>query len=81
MVGNENTLCRLCRVEEETGTHLVFGCNESYGLRPWDWISWEEMDDKQRWQYTVEGQGGKVVVRDKVEDFFDALDSALVGVG
>ena len=39
------------------------------------------MDHKQRWQYTVEGQGGKVVVRDKVEDFFVALDRALVGVG
>ena len=39
VVGNENTLCRLCGVEEETGTHLVFGCGESYGLRPWDWTS------------------------------------------
>ena len=39
------------------------------------------MDDKQRWQYTVEGEGGKVMVRNKVEDFFIALDRALVGVG
>ena len=34
VIGNEDTLCRLCGVEEETGTHLVFGCRESYGLRP-----------------------------------------------
>ena len=81
VIGAEDTLCRLCGVEEETGTHLVFGCEESYGLRPWNWASWEEMDDKKRWQYTVEGEGGKVMVRDKVEDFFVALDNALVGVG
>ena len=56
-------------------------CEESYGLRPWNWASWEEMDDKRRWRYTVEGDGGKVMVRDKVEDFFVALDRALVGVG
>ena len=81
VIGNEDTLCRLCGVEEETGTHLVFGCEESYGLRPWDWTSWEELDDKRRWRYTVEGEGGKVLVRDKVEDFFVALDRVLVGVG
>ena len=78
VIGAEGTLCRLCGVEEETGTHLVFGCEESYGLRPWNWASWEEMDDKWRWWYTVEGEGGKVMVRDKVEDFFVALDRALV---
>ena len=33
-IGNENSLCRLCKVEEEIGTHLVFRCEESYGLRP-----------------------------------------------
>ena len=81
VVGNEDSLCRLCGVEEETGTHLVFGCEVSYGLRPWDWTSWEEMDDKRRWRYTVEGEGGKVLVRDRVEDFFVALDRVLVGVG
>ena len=81
VIGREGTLCRLCGVEEETRTHLVFGCEESYGLRPWNWTSWEEMDDKRRWQYTVEGEGGKVMVRDKVEDFFVALEKALVGVG
>ena len=32
VIGTEGTLCRLCGVEEETGTHLVFGCKESYGL-------------------------------------------------
>ena len=81
MIGNEGTLYRQCRVEEETGTHLVFGCEESYGLKPWDWTSWEEMDDKWRWRYTVEGEGGKVVVRGKMEDFFVVLDRALVGMG
>ena len=81
VIGNEDTLCRLCGVEEETGIHLVFGCGESYGLRPWHWTSWEELDDKRRWRYTVEGEGGKVSVRDKVEDFFVALYRVLVGVG
>ena len=81
VIGNEDTLCRLCGVEEETGTHLVFGYGESYELRPWDWTSWEELDDKRRWRYTVEGEGGKVLVRDRVEDFFVALDRVLVGVG
>ena len=81
MIGTEDTLCRQCGVDEETRTHLVFRCEESYGLRPWNWASWVGMDDKQRWQYTVEGEGGKVLVRDRVEDFFVALDRALVGVG
>ena len=36
-IGNENSLCRQCKMEEETGTHLVFGCEESYGLRLWHW--------------------------------------------
>ena len=58
VIGAADTLCRLCGVEEETGAHLVFGCEESYGLRPWNWASWEEMDDKRRWRYTVEGEGG-----------------------
>ena len=81
VIGSEDTLCGLCGVEEETGTHLVFGCEGSYGLRPWDWTSWEELDDKRRWRYTVEGEGGKVLVRDRVEDFFVARDRVLVGVG
>ena len=59
MIGMEGTLCRLCGVEEETGTHLVFGCEESYRLRPWNWASWEEKDDKRRWQYTVEEKEGR----------------------
>ena len=29
----------------------------------------------------MEGEGGKVVVMDKVENFFVPLDGALVGVG
>ena len=81
VIGAEGTLCRLCGVEEESGTHLVLGCEESYGLRLWAWVSWEEIDDKRRWRYTVEGEGGKLMVRDEVEDFFVALDRALVGVG
>ena len=64
VIGNGNTLCRLCGVDEETGTHLVFGCKESYGLRQWNWTLWEGMDDKQRWRYTVEGEGGKEFFRD-----------------
>ena len=80
-IRTDGTLCRLCGVEEETGTHLVFGCEVSYELRQWNWTSWEEMDDKRRWRYTVEGERGKVLVRDRVEDFFVALDRALVGVG
>ena len=39
------------------------------------------MDNNRRWRYTVEGEGGKVVVRDRVDDFFVAVDRALVGVG
>ena len=81
VIGNEDTLCRLCRVEEETGTHRVFGCEESYGLRPWDRTSWQELDDQRRWRYTIEGEGGKEFVRDRVEDFFVALARVLVGVG
>ena len=81
VIGNEDTRCRLCGVEEETGTHLVFGCRESHELRPWDCTSSEELDDKRRWRYTVEGEGGIVLVRDRVEDFFVALDRVLVGVG
>ena len=79
MIRNGDTLCLLCGVEEETWSHLVFGCEESYGLRPWNWTSWAEMDDRQGWQYTMEGERGEVVVQDKVEDFFVALDRALVG--
>ena len=81
VIGNEGTLCRLCGVGEETWTPVVFGGEESYGLWPWDWTSREEMDDKRWWRYTVEGEGEKVVARSKVEDFFLALDSALVEVG
>ena len=29
----------------------------------------------------MEGEGGKVFVRDRVEDFFVALDRVLVGMG
>ena len=81
MVGDGDTLCRLCGVEKETGAHLVFRCEGSYGLRPWDRTSWEELDDKRRWRYTVEGEGGKVLIRDRVEDYFVAVDRVLIGVG
>ena len=40
-----------------------------------------ELDDKRRWQYTVEGDGGKIILRHGVEDFFRDLDEVLVGVG
>ena len=36
VIGDTETLCCLCGVEEETGTHLVFECKESYMLRSWD---------------------------------------------
>ena len=49
VLGNGETLCRLCGVEEETGTHLVFRCGESYGLWPWNWTSWEELDNTRKW--------------------------------
>ena len=39
------------------------------------------MDDKWKWRYAVEGEGEKLVVRDKVEDFFVPLERAFVGVG
>lgn len=29
----------------------------------------------------MEGEGGKMIVRDMVEDFFVALEKALVGMG
>ena len=57
-----DTLCRLCGVEEETGTQLVFRCEESSRLRLWNWTPWEELDDTRKWRYTMEGEGGKVVV-------------------
>ena len=81
VLGAQETLCRLCRVEEETGSHMVFGCKESYELRLWNWTSWEELYDQGKWRYTVEGEGGKLIVRDKVEDFIVALDEAMVRVG
>ena len=81
MIGNGETLWRLCGIEEETRTQLVFGYGESYALRLWNWSSWEELDDRGKWQYIVEGEGGKMVVRDKVEDFFVALNRAIVGMG
>ena len=40
-----------------------------------------ELDDKRRWRYTVEGDRGKIIVRDRVEDFFRDLEEVLVGMG
>ena len=42
---------------------------------------WEQLDDRKKWQYTVEEEGGKLVVRDKVEDVFVTLDRVMVVVG
>lgn len=81
VIGAQGNLCRLCGVEEETGVHLAFGCEESYGLWPWNWTSLEELDDRKKWRYTVEGEGGRVVVQDKLEHFFVALDRVMVRVG
>ena len=36
VVGSGQHLCRLCGIEEETGDHLILGCEERSGLRPWD---------------------------------------------
>lgn len=71
--GRGEYLCRLCGVEEETGNHLVLACGEVDGFRGWGWRSWEEMDDRKRWQY-IEEVDGKQVVRDRVEGFFLNLD-------
>lgn len=68
-------------MEEETGAYLVYACERSYKLRPWDGTSWEKSCDREKWRYTVEGEGGKFVVRDRVEDFFVAVHRAMVGVG
>lgn len=81
VIGAQKALSRPCRVEEETGAHLVFSCEESYRLWPWDWTLWEQLDDRKKWQYTVEEEGGKLVVRDKVEDVFVTLDRVMVVVG
>lgn len=63
------------------GDHLVFRCEETCGLQPWDCVSLVELNDKRRWWYTVEGDGGKIIVRDRVEDFFRNLDEVLMRVG
>ena len=39
------------------------------------------MDDREEWWYTVEGERGKLVVRDKVEDVFVTLDRVMAEVG
>ena len=44
-------------------------------------MSCEELDDQKKWQYTVKEEGGKMVIRDKVEDVFVTLDKVMVGVG
>ena len=80
-LGVGKTFCRLCGVKEEISTHLVFGCEECHGLQPLAWTSWEELDDRKKWRYTVEGEGGKVVLWDRVEHFFGDLDRVIAGVG
>ena len=67
-------------MEEETGAHQVFSWEEGYGLRLWNWTSWEELNDQKVRRYTVEGEGGEVVVGDQVEDFMVALDRAMLRV-
>ena len=53
VIGAQGNLCRLCGVEEETGVHLAFGYEESYGLWPWLWTSLEELDDRKKWRYNI----------------------------
>ena len=81
VLGQGEHLCRLCGTEEETGDHLVLACDEVARLRKWDWVSWAELDDRYRWRYKVEGEGGKMLVRDKVEDFSVELDEVMRRVG
>ena len=44
-------------------------------------MSWVDLDDRRRWQYTVEGDEGKILVRDRVEDIFKGMYEVLMGVG
>ena len=69
----------MCGTEEETGKHLVIACDGVEGIHRWRWLSWEEIADRQWWGYTKEGKREKVVVRDRVEDFFLDLDNVLRG--
>lgn len=62
VLGASEYLCRLCGTEEETGGHLVFRCERSSDLQPWVWVSWVQLDNKRRWRYTVEGDGGKIII-------------------
>ena len=39
------------------------------------------LDDRRKWLYTVEGDGGKIIVWDRVEDCFSDLDEVQIGVG
>lgn len=78
-LGAGEYLCRLCGTFEETGDHLGFRCERSSDLQWWVWVSWAQLDNKRRWRYTVEGNGGKIIVWDRVEDFLKDLDEVLMG--
>lgn len=69
-------LCRLYRMKEETGVHLVFGWEGDSSPQLWNRSSWVKLDDKKKWKFILKGEGGKDIVWDRVEDFFRDLDDA-----
>ena len=80
-LGRWDGLCRLCwEGVVETGDHLVFNCAGTRGIIGWDRGSWIALDDRSRWAYEYE-EDERVLVGDRVEDFFSKLDRELCGVG
>ena len=79
-LGRGGGLCRLCGSAPESGDHLVFDCRKGLPGRGWCWGGWGELDDTALWRYEFE-VGDRVVVVDRVEDFFAWLDRELCGVG
>lgn len=49
-------------------------------LQRWGWLSCAKLDEWKKWPYTMEGEGSRVVVRDKMEDFLLDFDGVLKGV-
>lgn len=64
----------------ETGDHLVFEYEGTRGFTGWDWRRWVDLDDKSRWAYDYE-HDGRVMLSDRVKDFFARFDCELGGVG
>ena len=65
--------CHLCRKGVvETGDHLAFECEGTRSLVGWEWNRSVDLDDRSKWDYEYE-EGGRVMVGDRVEDFFAGL--------